>query len=781
MPIGTARFVIMAALGSTALAGGAVAQTPAHAVAETMNSDEIVVTAQRRAENLQDVPIAVTALRGEALLRQNVTTPEQLVRIDPSVRYRQSTGPSSSGFLIRGIGTASFSTGVEQSIATVVDGVVLADPSTVGTLVDVDRVEILRGPQGMLFGKNASAGLVSITTNRPKLDETTLGGRAEVGTNGHLLGQAVANLPVTPDLAVRVVGFIRERDGVVVNVNPAFPRKVDGSKIYGGVFKALWQASDKLSLFLSADISRSDEFCCSQVWRKVTPGYAPAVTLPKFGIVAGPDNREVAISAPSYGHSTRGGASLEANYELGDHTITSLTAWRKSDREGFFDGDNTPVNYVDHNGGSGKIEQFSQELRLTSPKGKLFDYVAGLFYYRTNITGIIDQSGALRWIVPASNGQEIPVVPGTPPGTVFDAFLDNNVISKSTAAFAQGNLHATDKLTFIVGGRVTYDDLELNYSRGNLAGTRPFPGAVSLSVQQSTTNTNFSWRLGAQYEPADDLMAYATVSRGYKGPGFSGLTVTSVTQDQRVKPEIPTNYEIGIRSSLFDRKLQLNATLFLTDVKDFQAQVADLSSPNFANRVTNAGSLRSKGIEFNVVARPAEGLTLTGGGVFLDAKYKDFAGVQCYFGQPKVAQGGPCVAPPSAPNSLDGVFNAAGQRLAGAPRFSYAIGAAYEHDLGKDYTGMVQLNWNGQSDVNYVANGDPGTIQKAFGLLNANVGVGPASGRWRVGVFAINLLDKRWAATINPSPTTALNPGGYLHYFSPDSVRTVGVTLDFKI
>lgn len=744
------------------------------------SNDDIVVTAQRRAESVQRVPIAVTAVRGDALQRLNITSPQQLTLIDPSVKYKQSTSAGNSGFLIRGIGTSSFSAGIEQSISTVVDGVVLGDPSTISTLVDIERVEILRGPQGMLFGKNASAGLVSFTTVRPKIGVTELIGRTEFGTNGHHVVNLVANLPVTNDLAVRLVGFAKERDGVVTNRSPFQPKEVDGQLNYGGGVKLMWRPTDTASLFFSSDYSEVGRFCCSMVWAKNAPGYAPAVTLAQYGIIASDGNREVAIGGRAYGYAHRGGASIEANFEIGDYSLTSLGAYRQSYRESFYDGDNTTVNYVDRNGGSNALRQLSQELRLTSPTGGIVDYVAGLFFFDQRATGYIDQQGRLEWIVPASNGTVIRVVPTRPVGTIFDGNLTNRVHSRSYAGYAQANLHASEKLNFIVGGRLTHDVLKLNYSRGTVPGAVPIPGGVTLSLRQAIDNTNVSFRLGAQYAVADDIMAYATVSRGYKGPGFSGLTVTNTAQDQSVAPEIPTNYEIGVRASVLDRRLTLNATLFKTEVRDFQAQVADLSSASYANRITNAGSLDSKGVEFSIVARPTPELTLSGGGAYVDARYGEFEGVQCYFGQPKVAQGGPCVAPPANPNSIDGFFNAAGLRLAAAPKFSYNLLADYQTLVGAGLRASAQVNFSGQSDVNYSANGDPGTIQKAFGLLGANIGIGPDDNSWRAGIFAINLLDQFWAAQKNPSPTTTLNPGGYLQYLSPDSVRTVGATLDFR-
>ncbi|MGH6780949.1 MAG: TonB-dependent receptor, partial [Sphingomonadaceae bacterium] len=624
---------------------------------------EVVVTAQKRAENVQDVPISVVAVSGDALQRMNVNNVQQLVKIDPSVKYRTSTSASTSAFVVRGIGTSSFSTGIEQSISTVVDGVVLGEPSAVSTLTDVDRVEILRGPQGMLFGKNASAGLVNITTKRPNVDSSELTLHGEVGQNGHHIAQAIYNLPVSEEFALRFVAHLNQRDGIVSNENPLADSEVDGQDVYGGVIKALWRPTDDLEIYASIDGARSDAFCCSQVWRVNRAGYAPAVIYDRYAISPGPDNTRGATNFSPYGEMFRAGGSIEVNYDLGGYTVTSISAYRNFKASSFYDGDQTTVSYIDLNGGTRSLNQFSQELRLTSPPSERFDYVAGLYYFESSIRQVISQEGQLTWILPASNGQVIRTVPSQPAGTLFGVDTSNDVRSKSSAAFAQFNFYPIPDLKLIAGARLTHDELDLRYRREARPGALLLPGAVTVALTQQLEETNVSWRLGAQYDFSPDVMAYATVSRGYKGPGFSGLTVTSPTADQSVRPEIPTNYELGLRSTLMDHRVLVNATIFRTDFKDFQAQVADLSSPTYATRITNAGNLRTQGVELTLGYRPTEELTLSGGATWLDAKYRDFPGVQCYFGQPKVAQGGLCTAPPSSPNSADGVFNAAGHQL----------------------------------------------------------------------------------------------------------------------
>jgi iron complex outermembrane receptor protein len=759
-------------------ADGALAQeASARAANPVVIVDEIMVTAQKRAENVQDVPLAITAARGETLAAMNVTQPQQLSLIDPSVRFKQSLSSSASGLTIRGVGTSSFSAGIEQSISTVVDGVVLADPASLATLADIERVEILRGPQGMLFGKNASAGLVHFITKRPVLNENSGELHLQYGERGEKILQAIGNVAVSETFALRLVATKNERDGLIRNVakDNVFTDPQDVSTL---TLKALWRPNDDLTVFFSADRTDNDAFCCSSTWRKVTPGYAPAVVNSRYGIVAGPKNLQVAANGPSQGKSSAQGGTLQIDYGLGEHTLTSISAYRSVKREAFYDGDLTTVSYVDTNGGAGKTDWLSQELRLTSPIGERFDYVAGLYLFHSKASSLIRQRGQLSWIVPASNGAVVPIIPGAPLGTIFETSTVNDINSNSYAAFGQVGLHITPKLDLIAGARVTRDEITLDYRRAPTPGAVYIPGSVTLSFHQEVDNTNVSWRIGPRYNFSDDVMVYATVSRGYKGPGFSGLSAATAVADQRVQPEIPTSYEAGMKAAFLDRRLILNANVYSTTVKNFQAQVSDLTSATYSSRITNAGEIKTRGVEANLMARPMTGLSLTAGVAYTHARYADFNGVQCYFGQPKIAQGGPCSAPPATPTSLDGFFNAKGLSLAGVPDWVYGLSAVYERPLTPDLRGFFQANWNWQSDVNYSISGDPGAIQKAYGLLGGRIGVSAPDKAWSVSLYASNLLDKRYAAQITPSPVTALNPGGYVQYFSPDSVRRAGISLD---
>lgn len=740
--------------------------------------DEIVVTAQKRAESLQDVPIAITAVSGSALEERNITQPQQLTLIDPSVRFRTSLSSNTSALAIRGIGTSVFSPGIEQSISTVVDGVVYAVPASLSTLNDIERVEILRGPQGMLFGKNASGGLVHFVTKRPRIGDNSGSIRLQFGSRGEEALSGVANIAVGDNAAFRVAVARNRKDGLVRNV--ARDRKLeDGIDVDSYSLKFLWQPTDGFSAYILADRTDNDGACCTSTYRAATPGFAPVVTAARAGITPGPRNMLVNSGGPVISDSRTQGVSLQLDYDIGDHSLASITAYREFRSESFNDGDGTSVNYIDMNGGRNNVKWFTQELRLTSPVGERFDYVAGLYFFGGKTKGLVRQRGQLQWIVPASNGIVIPVIPGAPAGTIFDTSTFNDIDTRSYAAFGQAVWHVTDRLDIIAGGRWTHDRLTLDYLRpAPPTGSVQIPGAVAIALNQSVRNDNFSWRIGPRFDFSDELMGYFTISRGYKGPGFSGLSAANTLADQRVQPEIPTSLELGLKFEGFDRRLTANLAIYRNVVKDFQAQVANLSSPTYSTRITNAGKIKVKGAELSLAGRPTNWLRLFGNVAYTDGHYADFNGVQCYFGQPKVVDGGKCSPPPALPNSVDGFFNAAGLPLASTPKWSYSLGAHVETAITSDVDLFAQADWNGQSDINFSVSNDPKAVQKAYGVFGGRVGIAVPNHNLRFSLYASNLFDKRYVANIAPSPVTALNPGGYIQFFSPDSVRRVGFTME---
>jgi iron complex outermembrane receptor protein len=811
----TALGVLLAASAASAQTGTGQSQVePADATSATSGetaAGDIIVTATRRSERLNDVPLAISATSGEQLDRQNIVNLQSLRTVDPSLNYRVSTGSGSSAFSIRGIGTSSFSSGIEQSVSTVLDGVVLGDPSALQTLSDIERIEILRGPQGMLFGKNASSGVVAIYTNKPNFDRNEGTFRASLGENNERIVQAALNVPLADNLAVRVTGVYNHLDGWIHS--PVLKDDLNAIDNTGITAKVRWEPSANVSLLLSGDYNFTNEFCCQQVLRSVPwAGSASGVVNAKYGIVASDRNFDIAADGRGAGFGRAGGLSLTSEVKLGDYDWTTIVAYRESHRQNFYDADFVDYNYVNYNGGDTRNQNVSGETRISSPTGGFADFVAGLFYYHSKNDGLIGSMGYF----PNSPGLAPTALPA---GAVKQTSASRSVVRNDNyAAFGQVNLHLTPKLELSLGGRYTIDRLDMTYTAGPMldpslplrfgypATGIPSTGYVGFdgpyvtpcvreavlparpncfdAIKQKNDAENFSYRASLKYELLPDIMAYATYARGYKGPGFSGLSITpsnilNNTADQRVAPEIPHSIEFGTKGVLFDRKLSFNVSIFRTRYENFQAQVSTPQNGQFVSRIANAGEVIVRGAEFGVSTRPLRDVFLDFGGTYLKARFGDFPGVSCY------SIYAPTPTNPAAtvqqPGCVGGLTNVRGNRVDNAPEFQYYVRTSWEpKDLFGSFTGFVNADWTHRSSVYYSATNNPLTYQEGYGLLGGQVGIGANDRSWRVSLYGSNILNKTWAANISASPTPAINPGGSIQFFSPDSFRHAGLKLEAR-
>ena len=737
------------------------------AQASPADPDEIVVTAQKRAERLRDVPLAVSAYSGTALQAQQITTATDLRLISPSLNFTPSANARGEGFAIRGVGTAIFSDTVEQSVGVVVDGVVLGrSGQATGDLLDIDRVEILRGPQGMLFGKNASAGLISITTRRPQLNATTLDLNASYASLNELKVSAIANVPLGSNAALRLAAGSQTADGTITNVTRK--EKLNNRNEQNLRAKLLLEPSSDVSIYIIGDYQTRRSRCCAWTARS-----APATSTfgrlnTAIGIVPSVGNRLNGAGAEFFQNVKAYGTSGEVNYDLGFATLTSITAfrhWKNSDNN---DPDILPINILDVNFGESRLNQFSQEVRITSPTGPI-EYVAGAFYYHQRNNTFNNQTGTLGAVA-------LPSVLGTT--------LDTDTKNVSKAIFGQVTVRPIRGIKLIAGARYTDEkvDLELIQARapGTIAG---IPGRFSGTINGSTGATNLSYRLTAQADISRNMMVYATHARGFKGPGINTLGVTtSVTEV--VRPEIPTTFEIGTRGAWLNNRVTLSVAAFKTDYVNFQAQVFDQGVIPGRFRVTNAGKLNTKGIEAEMLLRPTPQLTLSANAALINARYGDFRNVACYTGQPILPFGTlrvddrQCIRVSAAPGAT-AVTNGTGNRLSNTPKLTYSMFGRFEQPMGS-LKAFVQANYQWRDRVSFSAAGDPNLVQKSFGLLNGSLGIGDADGRWTVTLFAKNLFDKYYATNIISQPV--LNaPGVYSQFFTPDSRRLIGVSLGVKL
>lgn len=739
-----AAWVVLA--GSAGLAHAQTAP-PSPATDDPTQLDEVIVTAQKRPENVQDVPLAITVVTGEALDQANVNGVTDMKRLATSLQYAENSSVRGTSLQVRGVGTQTFSNGLEQSVGVVVDGVAMArNGMGDGDLLDIDHVEVLRGPQGMLFGKNASAGLISIVSRRPT-DELSAEGQLSYGTYGELRAGGILNIPLSQQSAVRLAGFSNRRDGLVTN-------RFDGGSLNdhqesGLKAKLLWRSEDDtFEAYLIADVAVRDAACCVATVREVVPGSILAASLASAGIVPGPRNLEANLDGGAFSRSTNGGVSAELTWRLGEHSLTSVTAWRTWKLRENADSDATALQALSINFGRSDLDEVTQELRLVSPVGRPLEYVLGLYYFNAELHGNNGQQGSLSLAAAAP---------------VLSRFFVATNHTESVAAFGQATWRATETLRLIAGARYTHDDVSMDFMRSFVPGTTP--SSPPLVLNPSTSADDISWRLGLQYDVSPAIMAYGTVSRGYKGPGFNALQGATVQANTPVRPEIPTNFELGLKSSLLDDRLTLNLAIFDTRFKNFQGQYQDPTIPPLgAFVVGNAGELRTRGAELELAARPFPGFTLSGGASYIDAVFSDFERAACW-GTPATQRG--CVG---------GVFNADGATLPNAPKWTLALQGRYERDLDAGMRGFASLNWYWRDEVNDSL-GDPKMVRDAYGLLGGALGVQDAGGRWEVSIWARNLLDQHYTGTII---TTPLSPGSYSQFPVEDAHRMVGLTLTYR-
>jgi iron complex outermembrane receptor protein len=715
---------------------------------------EVVVTAQKREERLQDVPIAVSVASGDQLEQQNIGNIDQLKLIVPSF---ESTA---FGVSIRGVGTATFSTSIEPTVSTVVDGVVLGRPEmALGSFYDIERVEILRGPQGMLFGKNASSGVVSLVTKAPRLGEFGVDANINLGEEGYNKSDVTVNLPLGEDFALRVGGFVNKLDGVLHNEFDG--RDFNGNDEWGARAKLLWRPTDSLDVLLTADYAKQDQ---SVTWSPyaAAPGGTTETALALCGVTASPDNDELCIDGPQFKDRENYGFSAQVNYEFGGgFVLTSITAGRRDFDFSSGDSDSLPINILNTNLSNQDIRQVSQELRVASPVGERFEYVAGLYYFRMTTDQTTVQTGTF----------------GLAPIPIINQTIDNHVVTESRALFGQGAFNATEQLRFIVGGRLTRDNISLAFDQYALPGYIS-PGAT-VSTSMATEEENFSWRLGVQYDLTPVTMVYATASKGYKGPGFNQTAVSSAAQSQYVGPEYPMSYELGLKTVLPGGRAILNVAIFDTKFEDYQAQTVDFSVTPPSYRTINAGDLKTRGVEVDLTAAPIDGLVLTAAATWLDANYGDFGYISCYPGQPTGSDDCEVVSPgfpPFIPPVMG--YDPSGQPLAGAPEWKVALSGKYQRPITETFEGFVQADYNWRSDVNASAAGDPATEIKAYGILGGALGVETADGRWRFSVWGKNLTDERFPSALFGTVFGA--PGDYSQVLTGDAFRRFGVALNVR-
>lgn len=770
---------------------------PAPAEDSLATTGDIVVTAQKRAERLQDVPLAVTAITGDALESRQINDTQSLVQAVPSLTFQQGTNPSNTSFRVRGIGTQLFSQGVEAAVAVVVDGVVAARQAQgFADFADLERIEVLRGPQGTLFGRNATAGVLNITTARPS---STFEARGDVtiAEQNEYRAKGTVSGPLTDTLRARLTGFYNNVGGITYNY--ATDRMVNGSESWGVRGKLDWDATSNLNVLLSVDHRDTKADCCAQVLISAVNPVIAQLTAP---VVASRRNRAINDETLTYGNSRQTTASLQADWDLGPATVTSITAYQDYRLDANQSVDripSLPVRFVSPTfayahwplgGGSVQLGNITQELRIASNGGGDLSYVAGVFYSDLNI----DRDFTRRRATCSAGviGQPCATTP-----VYQSARSDAHLDGESIAAFGQVDYRIVGGLKALGGLRIQRETVGVRGTRVSpvASGETIFPGSGPVSGSRRTRDTALTGKAGLQYEFSRNAQLYGSYTRGYKGPGFdTEITANFATQDP-IQPEHVNAYEIGFKGQTADRSLSFSAALFLSDYSNLQVQ-ANRSDPATGVTqfvTTNAGSSQTKGFEIEAVMRPTRAFTVNASLTYAEAT-ADIDGLNCplqFQGAAPILTGGFPVNSCYRRRTVVGgttvtsgpLQDVRGGKLPASPRYRINITPRYEDQIpGTSLTGFVQTAINFQSAQNFSLEQDPLLAQPSYTLVDLAFGVRTEDSRYSLTLFVKNLFDTNYLTSIahNSLLATTGTPFDLIANYNKDADRYAGMTLGVR-
>ncbi|MCR6632856.1 MAG: TonB-dependent receptor [Magnetospirillum sp.] len=770
--VSLAALVVALTCGGSALAAedevaqAAPTQAPAAVDGSSGNIEEIVVTARRREEKAQDVPIPITVIGGDDLANKGTVRIEDIGRLLPSTNVTYSN-PRQNSVAVRGLGNNPANEGLESSVGLFVDGVYYSRPGMgVIELTDLEQVELLRGPQGTLFGKNTTGGALNITTKRPTFTPGVTG-EASYGSYNERAFRASVNGGITDTQAVRVSLYDTRRDGILQGL--ARPDQNDRER-QGVRGQWLFDNKENFDLRLIADYHQEDDQqgVSSQAFRFTNRKQTYLTNRANLAAAAAgagqtllaPDGNYNAWDRTSFANDSyekkvhQGGASAEANWKFGDgYNLTSLSAFRRWDFRPYNDGDNLNLNVITNSGGEVLANQISQEIRLSSPTGNLVDYTTGLYYYLSrqkyhNFSEYGDNAAILNAYGYANRyvGKQV----------ISDAQLGTD----SYAAFGQANVHATDALTITPGARYTYE-------RKNIVANRDLDGtSLTLPDTQVTEENVKSYSLtallAADYKVNDNLNLFTSVSHGAKAGATNATYPTGASLNREnliVRPEKINAVELGFKSRLLDRRATLNGNIYYEVVRDYQAQgqVWNPATNGYTGTLVNTGWVDTKGAELEGSYKPLPGLTLRSGLSYNLAKYRSYRNGAC-----------------APENNLPGgsVCDLSGRDVQGAPRWIGSVGADYTQEVEDGIEAYVGTDFTFRSgSFGTNDNSEFGRID-GYGLVNLFAGTRLNDGQIDVQLWVRNLFDKEYVNS------TGIGSQFWTGTYSANlgDPRTVGVT-----
>ncbi|MGQ2991791.1 MAG: TonB-dependent receptor [Brevundimonas sp.] len=821
--------------------------------------DDIIVTAQKREQSLQDVPIVVTTLSQQALDNAGVRDIKDLQILTPGLIVTSTTNESVTTARIRGVGTVADNPGIESSVGVVIDGVYRSRNGVgFGDLGEMQRIEVLKGPQGTLFGKNTSAGVINVITEAPSFN-FGVNGEATVGNYGAYGLSASVTGPLSDTLALRLYGAKRVRDGFY-NVNTGSgPRTLteDQNQDFGTIRgQLLWLPSDATSVRIIGDFSSRNEDCCVATPVVLGPTAAIIDALTAGNGIAGPPygaqpfSRDARANASTAQRIKDRGLSMEINHDLNDSvTLTSITAARSWETVNGGDVDFTAADLfyrLPDGNFSFALDQFSQELRFAGSTDRLDWLVGGLysqedlarndsFLFGTAWNGYLSTLGAsqigapgaastfLRCITApfpanvgcATTGFGAPAVAG-PLYAPGDGYLDKyRQDSSSFAIFTNNSFRLTEQLELTLGLRYTREEKNLDTMQDNignnglpcaaarlnpvLAPGQPLNALLGGGLCINQTNPDFdgrnysqtfedddiSGRFSAQYRFSPSLMVYASAARGFKSGGFNlerssapraaNNTSPIPVDDTSFASETVDSYELGFKSTLFDRSLLFNVTAYQQNFQDFQLNT--FAGISFI--VESIPELDTRGVDMDFLwFTPIEGLSIQGGATYTDSTYGEFTAADL-----------------QVPSRFPALSLLPGNTVSFAPEFTSTMGITFDRSIGNGLRGGFSLSGKYTTEYNTGSDLIPVKMQDAFSLFNGRVSIGSEDERWTFEVWGQNLTDEEYYQVVFSGPlqgtsfSSTLQSNGSYYNPATDTTtynaflgqpRTFGATLRVK-
>ncbi|HUD31363.1 MAG TPA: TonB-dependent receptor [Novosphingobium sp.] len=705
--------------------------------------NEIVVTSQKRAENLQDVPVAVTALDGAAIKASGLEASSELSKLTPGLSVNRNA--NFVGLFLRGVGTIYANPGLEASVAVYQDDTYMPRTATsTFAFNDIERIEVLKGPQGTLYGRNAAAGAVRIITNDPKMGKWE--GKASVasGSFNRMSIDGVVNAPLGDKVAIRLAAMYDSNDGYVKSPSP-FIDDMQGRNQYHFAGKLKFEPTDTLTLKLSADYGIKedregqafialDQTCPTQI----------AVCL---GGNAGPSPDEDFYTAtqdyPPKGakgdrfRTKNWGLAFRGDLDTGLGTLSSITAYRYYSFTGGADLDGTDIPFQHALTNGEYTKSFSEEVQLVSDGSGPLNYTLGFFYYKEKSGSDFNVSGAA---INSQLGLPFPAVNGT--------VLDQPHLSARTsfdieswAPYGQLDYKITDTISIIAGLRYTKESKRQNFQ--DLLAVIP-----ALGVESSVYGGAYGPRTGkfskltpkltVQFEPSNDVMVYGGWSRGFKS---GGINSPDFARSPIVEPEVLDSYEVGLKSQFGN--LRLNAAAFYYDYKNLQVQIT--STQCGGSCVQNAANARVKGIEGDLDWAPSRSLSFGLGGSYLDTEFTDFPGGQSFVPSYLTAA---CAAAGGVPAAACLGYSVtpadhSGNRLPQAPKFSGYVRGSYTYFMANGSTVRLYGLASYSGDYYYGPDSSFGR-EPSKTLVTASLTFTSADEKFVGSVFVDNLLDEEY-------------------------------------